>query len=145
MGKMPLVCRKDVPGFIWNRLQYALLREALWLLDNGVADIETIDAAVADSLAPRWVGGGPFATVDLGGVPTWRRVSENLFPELSTAASPDDVARLDDAGETYYDWTPAALAALRELRAELLRGAHTNGARRRAATPPARKPYAPPG
>src|SRR5271165_904230 len=74
MGKSPIVAHRDVPGFVWNRLQLALLREALWLVEQGVADIATVDAAVSDGLAPRWLAAGPFATVDLGGGDTWSLV-----------------------------------------------------------------------
>jgi 3-hydroxybutyryl-CoA dehydrogenase len=67
MGKRLLVLHRDVPGLVWNRLQFALLRECLYLLDQGIADVSTIDAAVSEGLAPRWLAGGPLATADLGG------------------------------------------------------------------------------
>jgi 3-hydroxyacyl-CoA dehydrogenase len=52
--------RKDVPGFLWNRLQLSLLRECLHLLAEGMANVEAIDTAITDGLAPRWVATGPF-------------------------------------------------------------------------------------
>jgi 3-hydroxybutyryl-CoA dehydrogenase len=103
MGKAPIVARRDVPGFVWNRLQHALLREALWLVDHQVADVATVDAAVSDGLAPRWLAAGPFATVDLGGGDTWSRVAAEIFPHL--ASGPDLAAILReraDAGVTFY-------------------------------------------
>lgn len=136
MGKTPLLCRKDVPGFIWNRLQHALLREALWLLENGVADVETIDAALADGLAPRWLGGGPFATADLGGINTWRRVYEILEPRLSVEANLAPLAARDDRGETFYEWTPELRERVAGLRRRFLERAREDAAARRDATPP---------
>ena len=75
MGKAPLVVRRDVPGFIWNRVQFAVLRECLHMLEAGVASAADIDAAVSDGLAPRWTAAGPLATADLGGLATFARVA----------------------------------------------------------------------
>ena len=70
MGKRAIVLRHDVPGFVWNRLQAAILRESLALLENGVCDAHDIDAAVSQGLAPRWVAAGPLATLISA---AWRR------------------------------------------------------------------------
>ena len=103
MSKTPLVLRRDIPGFIWNRIQFAVLRECLQLLGEGVADAASIDAAVADGLAPRWVGAGPLATAQLGGLDTFRTVAGELFPVLASGASvPEELEReffTWDAGE----------------------------------------------
>ena len=85
LGKMPLVVERDVPGFVWNRLQLALVREALWLVEHGVAAPEVVDTIVREGLARRWRQVGPFAAAALGGAGTWLRVGENLLPELSQA------------------------------------------------------------
>jgi len=141
MGKTPLVVRKDVPGFIWNRLQLAVLRECLHLLDEGVADIGSIDAAVADGLAPRWVGSGPFATCDLGGIQTWAAVATQLFEVLSNdrglPASLGDRAAADGA---FYQWTPEREAEVAALRVDALRENMRLIAARRAAMPPPSEP-----
>jgi 3-hydroxybutyryl-CoA dehydrogenase len=117
-GKTPIVVRKDVPGFLWNRLQFAILRECLRLLDEGVADAATIDAAVADGLAPRWLGAGPLATVDLGGPETFARVAVELFPQLACdeVVSPQLLERAA-AGVGFYDWAPGSRDALEAVRA----------------------------
>jgi 3-hydroxybutyryl-CoA dehydrogenase len=81
-GKRPVLLRKDVPGFIANRLQAALVREAFHLLDTGVADARDIDAVVTEGPGARWPFLGPIETADLGGLDTWRRVLDNLLPEL---------------------------------------------------------------
>ena len=96
-GRIPIVARRDVPGFVWNRLQAALLREALWLVDNGVATPETVDAAVRHGLAPRASHTGVFDTVALGGTPVWNALMANVAPVLSNAAEVGDLEdRLPD-------------------------------------------------
>ena len=59
IGKRPMVVDRDVPGFVWNRLQFALLREAVWIVENGVAPPEVVDEIVRDGLARRWRYTGP--------------------------------------------------------------------------------------
>jgi 3-hydroxyacyl-CoA dehydrogenase/SAM-dependent methyltransferase len=93
LGKEPVVVESDVPGFIWNRLQLALLREALWLVENGVASPRTVDQVVRSGLARRLRHSGPFETVALGGLDSWTKVAENLFPVLSTASRPAALER----------------------------------------------------
>jgi 3-hydroxybutyryl-CoA dehydrogenase len=120
MGRHPIVLRKEIPGFVWNRLQFAVLRECLYLLDEGVADMASIDAAVSDGLAPRWLAGGPFATAQLGGLRTFRRVADHLFPTLSTSASVSPSLVGDDR-EGFYEWTAASRDGIEELRSDALR------------------------
>lgn len=109
LGKRPVVVARDVPGFVWNRLQLAVMREALWLVENGVASTDEIDTIVREGLARRWRHVGPFETAALGGIDTWRRVGENLLPELSDAQDLEGLERwlFTDEG---------ALAAARERR-----------------------------
>jgi 3-hydroxybutyryl-CoA dehydrogenase len=94
LGKRPVVVDRDVPGFIWNRLQFALLRECVWLVENQVATPETVDTVVREGLARRWRHVGPFQAIALGGVETWNRSGANLVPELSTEPRLPDLARL---------------------------------------------------
>lgn len=82
-GKVPVILNKDVPGFIANRLQAALLREALYLLKENVADAANIDTVVTESIGMRWALKGPFATVDYGGLDIWQKVLGNLLPVLN--------------------------------------------------------------
>jgi 3-hydroxybutyryl-CoA dehydrogenase len=91
MGKTPVRVARDTPGLVWNRLQFALLREALHLLEEGVADAATIDACVELGLARRWIATGPLATSELGGRDTFHRVASELFPHLDTASEPPAV------------------------------------------------------
>jgi 3-hydroxybutyryl-CoA dehydrogenase len=87
LKKVPIRVGLDVPGFIWNRLQFALLREAIALVEDGVADVATVDDAVSKGLAPRWVTAGPFRIADRGGIRTFARIAAELFPTL--ASSPE--------------------------------------------------------
>jgi 3-hydroxybutyryl-CoA dehydrogenase len=87
IGKRPVVLEREVDGLLWNRLQLAVLREALWLVEQGVAAPETIDEVMRDGLARRWRLTGPFETVGLGGAATFDAIAANLFPVLSNAAS----------------------------------------------------------
>jgi 3-hydroxybutyryl-CoA dehydrogenase len=75
--------RRDVPGFVANRLQYALLREAYALVDAGVCDVEDVDRAVVSGLGARWAAIGPFASMDAAGLEVHEAVAAQLFPELS--------------------------------------------------------------
>lgn len=98
LGKRPVLVDRDVPGFVWNRLQLALVREAVWIVENGVAAPETVDEIVRDGLARRWHFTGPFETMSLGGPDTFRRIGNLLFPELSAATAMEDPTRwlIDD-------------------------------------------------
>jgi 3-hydroxybutyryl-CoA dehydrogenase len=124
MGKVPIEVREDVPGFVWNRLQAALLREALWLVDNGVATAASVDDAVRYGLAPRATRTGVFGTVELGGAEVWNALMANVVPALSNATAVGDLGpRLPGTGaeelEALAGRRDAGLAArLRELRAD---------------------------
>lgn len=70
LGKDPTICQKDVPGFIVNRIAYAMYREALHLVETGVADVETIDRSLRNTLGLWAASCGPFRWIDLTGGPT---------------------------------------------------------------------------
>jgi 3-hydroxyacyl-CoA dehydrogenase len=98
LGKLPVVVRRDVPGFVWNRLQFALVRECAWLVEQGVATRDDVDAVVREGLARRWRQVGPLRSIALGGVDVWNRSAENIVPELSTATRLGDLADVAIAG-----------------------------------------------
>jgi 3-hydroxybutyryl-CoA dehydrogenase len=101
LGKRPVLVDHDVQGFAWNRLQLALLREAVWLVENGVASPATVDEIVRDGLARRWRFTGPFQTAALGGAATFERVANLLWPALSTSTSLENLRQwLDESPET---------------------------------------------
>jgi 3-hydroxybutyryl-CoA dehydrogenase len=88
MGKEP-VHVADVPGFLWNRLQLALLREAVSLVHKGVATPEGIDLALRRGLGRRWSVVGPFEAMALGGRRTFLAVASQVFPELACDVKPE--------------------------------------------------------
>lgn len=120
LGKRPVVLRQEMPGFVANRLQAAILREAIYLLDAGVASAEDIDAIVQYSIGPRWSVAGPFMIADLGGLDVFRAVCANVFPSLSnTREVPEVLERIVNkgglgakSGEGFYrdpsEWIAAA-------------------------------------
>jgi 3-hydroxybutyryl-CoA dehydrogenase len=119
LGKLPVLVRRDVPGFLWNRLQFALVRECVWLVENGVASAEDVDVVMRDGLARRWRRVGPMRAIALGGVDTWNRSGHNIVPELSTAPELPDlraVAIMDGDAAGDAATRDAALAA--DLRRE---------------------------
>jgi 3-hydroxybutyryl-CoA dehydrogenase len=91
-GKRPVVVA-DVPGFVWNRIQMAVLREAAWVVENGVASADAVDELLTFGLGRRWSNVGFFEAIALGGVETWQRTAANLLPQLSTATSIGDLQR----------------------------------------------------
>lgn len=91
IGKAPVLLKKEVPGFIANRLQAALAREAFHLLEEGVAEARDIDLAVTAGPGFRWSFIGPIETADFGGLDTWKRVIDNLAPVLSKSQQAPDL------------------------------------------------------
>jgi 3-hydroxybutyryl-CoA dehydrogenase len=114
LGKQPVLVERDVPGFVWNRLQLALVREAAWIVQNGVATADVVDAIVRDGLARRWRYTGPFETMALGGAESFKRIGANLFPVLSDARTLEGI-------EPYVAFDPAELDAIRTWRDDGLR------------------------
>lgn len=112
MNKKPILINKEVPGFIGNRLQYALFREAQSLLDEGVATKEDIDAAVTYSIGRRLPITGPLMTADMGGLDVFAAISNYLFEDLSNEnKSGTHLSNLveqkkfgDKSGEGFYKW-----------------------------------------
>jgi 3-hydroxybutyryl-CoA dehydrogenase len=92
LGKRPVVVA-DVPGFVWNRIQMAVLREASWIVENSVASPDAVDQILTYGLGRRWSNIGFFEAIALGGVETWQRTAANLLPELSTAPRLGDLRR----------------------------------------------------
>ena len=121
LGKAPVIVRRDVPGFVVNRLQYALLREAYALVDSGVASFADVDRAVTHGLGARWAAIGPFETMDLAGLDVHAAVAANLWPELANTTEPSaTIARtLESGGALRGDIAPDVLKARRD---RVLRG-----------------------
>jgi 3-hydroxybutyryl-CoA dehydrogenase len=88
MGKDPVHVLKQVPGFLVNRIQTAMFREVVALLEEEVASAEDIDKAVQGSFGLRLATMGPLAVADLGGVDLWYKGAQNLYPSLDASKEP---------------------------------------------------------
>src|SRR5207247_7907965 len=84
-GKAPVVVRKDIPGQIGNRLQYALFREAVSLVEKGVATPEDVDTVVKMSFGRRLSTIGVLETADVNATSLWANIAHYLFKALDTA------------------------------------------------------------
>jgi 3-hydroxyacyl-CoA dehydrogenase len=112
VGKEPVRVLKDVPGFLGNRLQLALFREALSLVEHGIAGAEDIDRVVKYGFESRLPFIGPFETMDLAGHDLGYEVQKYLFPELCSDLKPLNVLKrmVDDGllgvktGKGFYEW-----------------------------------------
>jgi len=122
--KLPIRINKEIPGYLLNRIQMALSREAWYLWQAGVASAEDIDLAVKGSLGFRLASIGPLLTSDLGGQDTWCAVSKYLFPLISDAHEPpENYVKMVDAGNLgmktgkgFYDYTEEEWKAVIEKR-----------------------------
>lgn len=83
MNKKPIEVKKEIPGLVGNRLQFALFREAQYLLEEGIASKEDIDAAVTYSIGRRLPVTGPLLSADMGGLDVFVSISDYLFEDLS--------------------------------------------------------------
>ena len=82
LGKMPVRVRRDVPGFIGNRLQHALWREAIALVADGICDAETVDLVVRNTIGLRLAGMGPLENADYVGLDLTLAIHEAVLPRL---------------------------------------------------------------
>jgi 3-hydroxybutyryl-CoA dehydrogenase len=116
-GKEPVRVLKDIPGFLGNRLQNALFREALSLCQKGVADPEDIDRVVKYGFGSRLPFIGPFETMDLAGNDLGYDIQKYLFPKLCSDSKPVNVLkRMVHDGQLgvktkkgFYKWTDAKI------------------------------------
>ena len=131
LGKAPIVVRRDVSGFVANRLQYALLREAYALVAAGVCTFADVDRAVSQGLGARWAAIGPFETMDLAGLDVHAAVAANLWPQLANETEPSPLlGHVLETGALGVKngrglrgpYSPAGAAALRDRRDRVLRG-----------------------
>jgi len=132
-GKVPVRVLKDVPGFLGNRLQHAMWREAVSLCDKGVASAEDIDKVVKYGFGARMPFIGPMETADLAGLVLTRDIHRYLFPYLESATTPAPVlekliaegATGVRAGRGFYEWTPEKIQQIiRQRDTVLLRILH---------------------
>ena len=115
LGKAPVVLHREVNGFVGNRLQAAVLRESIYLVQQGVVAVEELDTLVKNSLGLRWAAVGPFQGIHLGGGPGGIThflthlgpMFEGLFDELgSPRITPETIAQLAQQAEAAYGAMP---------------------------------------
>jgi 3-hydroxybutyryl-CoA dehydrogenase len=120
-GKKPAHVKKDVPGFIGNRLQHALWREAISLVENGICDAETVDAVIKASFGRRIGVLGPLENADLVGTDLTLAIHETVLPAIDSRPGPSPYLQKLVAegklgfksGEGFRKWSPEQQAALR--------------------------------
>src|SRR3974390_3405270 len=120
-GKKPAHVRKDVPGFIGNRLQHARWREAISLVENGICDAETVDAVVKASFGRRLAVLGPIENADQVGTDLTLAIHETVLPAIDSRPGPSPYLKKLVAegklgfksGEGFRKWTAEQQTALR--------------------------------
>ncbi len=121
-GKTPAHVKKDVPGFIGNRLQHALWREAIALVEEGICDAATVDAVIKASFGRRLAVLGPLENADLVGTDLTLAIHRTVLPAIDSRPGPSPYlaqlvasGRLGfKSGEGFRTWTPEEQAALRQ-------------------------------
>ncbi|MGD0728685.1 MAG: 3-hydroxyacyl-CoA dehydrogenase family protein [Candidatus Micrarchaeaceae archaeon] len=92
-GKEPTLLKQDIQGFISNRLMYAMIREAIHLVESGIADVETVDRSFRNDIGYWATIAGPFRWMDLTGIPAYATVMEGLLPKLSNSTEVPELMR----------------------------------------------------
>ncbi|TLU90078.1 3-hydroxyacyl-CoA dehydrogenase family protein [Dyadobacter sediminis] len=92
-GKEPSLLKKDIRGFITNRIMYAMLREAFYLVENEYATVEDVDRSLRNDMGYWMTFAGPFRFMDLTGIPAYLTVMEDLAPDLNRAVQSPDLLR----------------------------------------------------
>lgn len=113
-GKMPVIVQKDVPGFLANRMQHALFREALSIIENDIASPEDVDKAIKYGFGMRLGVMAPIEVMDSGGIDLTYNIHEYLFPDIENSTKPSKLLkeRLKEGklgfktGEGIMKWTP---------------------------------------
>lgn len=129
IGKRPVRVEKDVPGFIGNRLQHALWREAISLVENGICDAESVDTVVKESFGRRLAVLGPLENADLVSTELTLDIHKTVLGDIEKRPGPSPYLQqlVDEkksgmaAGEGFRQWTPASAQAVRDRLANHLK------------------------
>jgi 3-hydroxybutyryl-CoA dehydrogenase len=135
-GKKPAYVKKDVPGFIGNRLQHALWREAVSLVERGICDAETVDTVIKAAFGRRLAVLGPLENADLVGTDLTLAIHQTVLPDIEARPGPSpyleklvaDGKLGFKSGEGFRTWTPEQQAALRARVVQHLKKARTDDA-----------------
>jgi len=128
IGKHPVIIQKEVPGFVANRLQGALLREALWLVQKGYVTPRDVDTIMKTSIGRRWSVAGPFEVFELAGWDLVLAAVSYLLPYLESSPEVPPLLKQKveqgelgvKTGKGFYEWTPESAEALRQRIAQAL-------------------------
>jgi 3-hydroxybutyryl-CoA dehydrogenase len=120
-GKKPAHVKKDVPGFIGNRLQHALWREAVALVEQGICDAETVDTVIKSAFGRRLAVLGPLENADMVGTDLTLAIHRTVLPDIDNRPRPSpyleklvkDQKLGFKSGEGFRKWSPEQQAALR--------------------------------
>lgn len=120
IGHKPVQVRRDLPGFLGNRLQHALMREALSLVEQGIASAEDVDTVVRYGFGFRYIAAGPLLQKDHSGIDIHCAAAATMYPHLSNATEPSALMRgLVERGDYgmkspgkrgFYAWDEASIA-----------------------------------
>lgn len=113
LNKRPVLVKKDIPGFLANRIQHALMREAIYMVEQDIASPEDVDAAVQLSFGIRYIGAGPLLQKDFSGLDVQYSAAKIIYPELCNTAVPSSLLQnlVTDghvgvkSGKGFYSWT----------------------------------------
>jgi 3-hydroxybutyryl-CoA dehydrogenase len=138
MGKLPAHIVKDVPGFVANRLQHALWREAIAMVREGICDAATLDDCVKNSFGLRLAVLGPLENADSVGLDLTLAIHKTIIPELNRLDRPDPYLEAQVAaghlgfktGSGFRSWTDEQMGAVRRRLAAHLLQAQEQGAKR---------------
>lgn len=129
LDKVPVRMEKECLGFIGNRLQLALLREALYIVEKGWAKVEEVDKAVEYGFGRRLPVTGPIKSADMGGLDIFYNISEYLFEDLCDSKEPSflmkEKVEKNELGiknkKGFYDWDDDTIERAKNRRNELLK------------------------
>src|ERR1700682_6236645 len=136
LGKTPVHVKKDVAGFVGNRLQHALWREAISLVENGICDAETVDTVIKAAFGRRLAVLGPLENADMVGTDLTLAIHQTVLPAIESRPGPSpyleklvaDGKLGFKSGEGFRTWAPAGQAALRAKVLQHLKKARENDA-----------------
>jgi 3-hydroxybutyryl-CoA dehydrogenase len=128
LGKKPVRVKRDVPGFLANRIQHAMMREAISLVEQGFASAEDVDTVVRYGFGMRYVAAGPLLQKDLAGIDIHCAAAGTMYPYLCNDAEPSRMMQqlVADgnigvkAKKGFYDWSDAAIERERRRYKEAL-------------------------
>ncbi len=113
-GKHPIKVLKDVPGFVANRLQHALWREAISIVENGIADAATVDEAIKNGFAIRLPVLGPLENADMVGLDLTLAIHDYVLKSIESRPGPSPLLKEKvqkgelgfKSGQGFFNWTP---------------------------------------